>query len=398
MGTHRLSFDFDTPVDRTGSHSEKYDLRRARFGTDSVTPLWVADMDFAAPPEVQAALTARAAHPVYGYTCVPDSATQALCGWLARRHGWTVDSDTVRLAPGVVPTLYAAVAAFTEPGDAVIVQPPIYPPFFQAVQRQGRVLMENPLREGLDGYCIDFDHLEDCARRGARLLLFCSPHNPVGRVWTRAELTDLLLLARRHGLTILCDEIHADLVYAAADGADPHVQTHTPLACLADADDPLLTAVAPSKTFNIPGLGLSATVSTHAAVARRLANTFARTGVSVGNPFSLAGFEAAYAHGEAWLDACLGVLRANRDAVMAAVEAHPRLRAHAPQGSYLAWLDCRAAGLDDTQLQRAWVEAGLGLSPGIGFGAAGSGFMRLNFAVPPSQLRSCLSQLPQLLG
>jgi cystathionine beta-lyase len=199
-------------------------------------------------------------------------------------------------------------------------------------------------------------------------------------------------------LTILCDEIHADLVYAAADGADSHVQTHTPLACLADADDPLLTAVAPSKTFNIPGLGLSATVSTHAAVARRLANTFARTGVSVGNPFSLAGFEAAYAHGEAWLDACLGVLRANRDAVMAAVEAHPRLRAHAPQGSYLAWLDCRAAGLDDTQLQRAWVEAGLGLSPGIGFGAAGSGFMRLNFAVPPSQLRSCLSRLPQLLG
>lgn len=421
MGAGGLSgFDFDTPIDRTGTHSEKYDLRCQLFGTDAVEPLWVADMDFAAPPAVQQALAARVAHPVYGYTLIPDSVPQALAGWLARRHGWHVDAERISLVPGVVPTLYAAVAAFTRPGEAVIVQPPVYPPLFDAVTRQGRVLLENPLRQddcighagrlGTRRWCMDLEGLESLARRGARLLLLCSPHNPVGRVWGEDELRAVLDIARRHGMAILSDEIHADLVYvdsvhtahhapiapgaAAAASATPPPQ-HVPLGRLATADDVVVTAVAPSKTFNIPGLGLAAVVASSADPARALREVFDRMPVSVANPLGLAAFEAAYSQGDAWLDACLGVLARNRDTLMAAlgVPGAGRVQCLPPQATYLAWLDCRAARLDDAALARAWVDAGLGLSPGLRFGRGGSGFMRLNFAVSPSRIVGIANRL-----
>lgn len=394
------AFGFDTPVDRSGTQSEKYALRRQLFGTDAVEPLWVADMDFAAPPAVQAALAARVAHPVYGYTVVADSVPASLAAWLARRHGWTVDPALVRLAPGMVPTLYAAVAAFSEPGDGVVVQPPVYPPFFDAVTRQGRVLLESPLlessrRETPAGYAMDLDRLEALARGGARLLLLCSPHNPVGRVWREAELRSVLDIARKYGMTILSDEIHADLVYAPRHGAAANAPVHVPLGALATPDDAVVTAVAPSKTFNIPGLALSATLSSNSTVSRRLAAAFERMPVSVANPLSLAAFEAAYTHGEAWLDACLTVLRGNRDALFAALGGADRARVSglAPEATYLGWLDCRGAGLDDAGLMRGWVEAGLGLSAGARFGTGGRGFMRLNFAIPPSRMAACLRRV-----
>jgi len=386
VGAYPLSFDFDTPVDRSGTHSEKYALRHKLFGTDAVEPLWVADMDFAAPPAVQRALAERVAHPIYGYTVVPQTVPLALAGWLARRHAWEVDPAHIRLAPGMVPTLYAAVAAFTRAGDTVIVQPPVYPPFFEAVTRQGRALLENPLRETADGrYAMDLEQLEALAKGGARLLLLCSPHNPVGRVWREPELRALLDIARRHGMVILSDEIHADLVYAPRHGAAADAPPHTPLGRLATPEDAVITAVAPSKTFNMPGLGLSATVTAHHASAQRLQDAFERFPVSVADPLALAAFEAAYGEGDAWLDACLGVLRANRDALLAAARP-PRVVATAPAATYLAWLDCRGCGLDDAALLRAWVEAGLGLSAGARFGSGGRGFMRLNFAIPPARM------------
>ena len=393
-------FDFDTPVERVGTRSEKYDLRRRLFGTDAVEPLWVADMDFAAPPAVQAALAARVAHPVYGYTVVPDAVPEALSGWLARRHGWQVDSHRVALAPGVVPTLYAAVAAFTEPGQGVVVQPPVYPPLFDAVTRQGRVVLENPLlqgsgRESGAGYSMDLDRLEELARGGARLLLLCSPHNPVGRVWREDELRAVLDIARRHGMAILSDEIHADLVYAPRHGAAADAPLHIPLGRIATAEDAVATAVAPSKTFNIPGLGLSAVISSSDAVASRLAEAFGRLPVSVANPLGLVAFEAAYREGDTWLDACLDVLRANRDALFEALTSAVDgwVKGTPPEATYLAWLDCRGTGMEDTHLMRAWVEAGLGLSAGARFGVGGSGFMRLNFAIPPSRMADCLRRV-----
>ncbi len=389
------AFDFDTPIDRIGTHSETYDLRPRLFGTEAVEPLWVADMDFAAPPAVQAALAARVAHPIYGYTVVPDSVPLALCGWLARRHDWQVEPSSIRLAPGVVPTLYAAVSAFTRPGEGVVVQPPVYPPLFDAVTRQGRVVLENPLRETSSGHAMDLERLEALARGGARLLLLCSPHNPVGRVWREGELRAVLDIARRHGMAILSDEIHADLVYAPCHGAPEGSPKHIPLGRLVAPGDMVVTAVAPSKTFNIPGLGLSATIASDDLAARRLDDAFGRLPVSVADPFGLVAFEAAYAQGDAWLDACLTVLRGNRDALFKAlgpVEG-AGVQGHLPEATYLAWLDCRALGLDDADLMHAWVEAGLGLSAGTRFGTGGSGFMRLNFAIPPSRLAACLRRV-----
>jgi len=294
----------------------------------------------------------------------------------------------------VVPTLYAAVAAFSRPGEGVIVQPPVYPPLFDAVRRQGRLVLENPLRRTAAGWAMDVDQLEALAAGGARLLLLCSPHNPVGRVWSVAELKQVLDIARRHGVTILADEIHADLVYSPRHGAAADAPQHTPLGRLATPEDAVVTAVAPSKTFNIPGFGLSATVIANQAVSHAIDAVWSRMPVSVADPLALVAFEAAYRHGEPWLDACLGVLRGNRDALFAALtDAAPRITGILPDATYLAWLDCRGAGLDDAGLGEAWVLAGLGLSAGTRFGSGGSGHMRLNFAVPPRRMAGVIDRV-----
>lgn len=380
-----MSFDFDQIIERNGSASVKWDGRGAYFGTTEVTPLWVADMDFAAPEAITQALRARAEHPVYGYTLYPDSLYDALIGWLQRRHGWHVERDWIVLAPGVVPSLYATVHAFTQPGDGVIVQPPVYYPFFSAVTTPGRRLVENPLH--LDGgeYRIDFEHLEQCAR-DARLLMLCSPHNPVGRVWTADELRQVLAIARCHDLIILADEIHHDLIYPC--------ERHAPLASLTEAGDRIITAVAPSKTFNIPGLGLSALIVPDADHRKRMHASFDLLHAGNYNPFSIAAFEAGYRHGDAWLDALMAYLAETRDAVTTFASARlPGLRVTPAQGTYLLWLDCRALGLDDAAIKAMFIGAGAGLSPGAAFGTGGSGFMRLNIGAPRAPILAALERL-----
>lgn len=386
-----VGFDFDRVVARAGSGSLKYDARRETFGRADVIPLWVADMDFAAPPAVTEALMARAAHPVYGYHVVPEGIYQALIDWLRQRHGWQVEREWIVLCPGVVPSLYAAVPAFAAPGEAVIVQPPVYFPFFSAVTDTGRTLLENPLCLTGAGYAMDFDHLEACAAR-ARLLLLCSPHNPVGRVWRREELARLLEIAREYDLTVLSDEIHADLVYPG--------QRHIPLAVLAGDAPHIVTAVAPSKTFNIPGLGLSALVVPDTARRRALQEAFETLHVSVANPFSLAAFAAAYRDGGPWLDALLDYLQGTRDFVAAWLAGHlPAIRPLPAEGTYLLWLDCRALGLHDTELRDLFVkQAGVGMSPGPLFGTGGSGFMRMNIGAPRALIAEALQRIKAVIS
>ncbi len=391
-----MMFDFDWPIERSGSGSEKWDGRLARFGRADVVPLWVADMDFAAPPEVVQALMQRAAHPVYGYTQISEDAFVALRAWLRERFAWPVARDTLMLAPGVVPSIHAAILACSAPGEGIIVQPPVYAPFMGAVRQLGRRLLENPLQpvvtaDGMD-YAIDLPGLERCAAAGGRMLLLCSPHNPVGRVWREDELRAVLDIARRHRLTVFADEIHADLVYAG--------HRHLPLATLATDADQVLTAVAPSKTFNVPGLGLSALVIESVSVRAAVQRVFDDWHWRAGNPFSLVAFVAAYRHGSPWLDALLDTLGRNRDLVADGIRrhwhgVHPVL----PQGTALMWLDCRGLELDDVALQHFFVErCGLGLSPGIQFGTVGSGFMRLNFATQPERLRAAIAQAAQAFG
>lgn len=379
-------FDFDHEIDREGSHSVKYDGRQGMFGKSDVIPVWVADMDFATPPAVTRALAQRAAHPIYGYTLFPDSLYDSLIDWMLRRHGWTIQRDWIVMCPGVVPSLNAAVMAFTQPGESVIIQPPVYFPFFSAVTQTGRKLIPNPLQLENDRYTIDFDHLEQCAKN-ARLLLLCSPHNPVGRVWNSDELERLLAIAAKHDVVVFSDEIHADLIY-------PGHQHHA-IATLPQNTGKIITAVAPSKTFNIPGLNLSTLIIPDQSIRNSIMQVFNNMHVSASNPFSITAFETAYREGEAWLDDLLIYLRDTRDSVTAFLATHlPEIKIIQPEGTYLLWLDCRALDMTDAQLKHFFIhEAGVGMSPGILFGNEGSGFMRLNIGAPRRTILSVLEHI-----
>lgn len=349
-------------------------------------PLWVADMDFSAPEAVTQALVARAQHTIYGYTDYPESLYTAMQAWFHRRHDWNIARESILMCPGVVPSIYAAITALTAVGDKVIIQSPVYHPFFSAVQDTQRTLVDNPLRLDDNHYRMDLEHLAQCAEAGAKVLVLCSPHNPVGRVWQKTELQALLAVARRYGLIIISDEIHADLIF-------PN-QQHIPIATLAE-DVPIITAVSPSKTFNIPGLGLSAIVANDAAQREAIQQIFTHWHVSNTNPFSICGFEAAYQHGEAWLDDLMPYLDETRLAIKSYLEkVLPEVTLISSEGTYLLWLDCRAMGLSDTELHRFFIEqAKVAMSPGTLFGKAGSGFMRLNIAAPRKMVLAALASM-----
>lgn len=386
-----MSFDWDRTISREDTACVKYDARAGYFGTADVMPLWVADMDFAAPQAVTQALSARAAHPVYGYSFYPESLYTALIDWLQQRHGWAVQREWIVMAPGVVPSLHAAALAFAEPGQGVIAQPPVYTPFFTSVTTTGRQLVLNPLRLAEGRYHIDFEHLEQCAADGARLLFLCSPHNPVGRVWQAQELQEILRIARQYDLVVLSDEIHADLVYP-----DHH---HTVLAALAQHGERVITAMAPSKTFNIPGLGLSCLIVPHAEDRAAMLKVFDSLHLNNCNPFSSAAFEAAYREGAAWLDSLMHYLQESREFVRDYLQAYlPQIKLIQPEGTYLLWLDCRDLNRNDEQLKEFFVrQAKVGMNPGVSFGENGSGFMRLNIGAPRAVVAEALKRIVHAL-
>jgi cysteine-S-conjugate beta-lyase len=381
-----LSDSFNFEIDRTGTSSTKYDGRQAMFGHAGVMPLWVADMDFAAPAAVTEALISRAAHPIYGYTLIPDSLYTSLIDWLKRRHDWQVEREWIILCPGVVPSLNIAIMALTKLDDPVIIQPPVYYPFFSAVTKTGRKLSANPLRLEQERYSMDMGNLAEQAAT-ARMLLFCSPHNPVGRVWSKPELKELLDIAKRYELIIASDEIHADLVY-------PETKHHI-LSKLTDCPDQIITAVAPSKTFNIPGLNLSALIVPNAKYRTAITKYLEMMHVSVANPFSVVAFETAYRQGGAWLDSLMAYLASSRGTIQRYLTEHlPEIRVITPEGTYLVWLDCRALGMSDEELGNFFIsEAGIGMSPGILFGKEGSGFMRMNIGAPRHQIKLALENI-----
>ncbi|AFJ02532.1 Putative aminotransferase [Methylophaga frappieri] len=380
-------FDFDQRLQRAATGAQKYDNRKALFGRDDVIPLWVADMDFACPSAVTAALQARAAHPIYGYHLFPDTLYQAIQAWYLKRFDWQINKTDLMMCPGVVPSIHACINALTEPGDGVIVQPPVYFPFFSAVTETGRKLIENPLLATENGYRMNLVSLAEQARH-AKLFILCSPHNPVGRVWDEYELRALLAIAEQTGLVILSDEIHADLLLAQSQ--------HTPLAKLA-APGQVITAISASKTFNIAGLNLSSLVVPDPAQKQAIDAEFKRWHVSAANPFSIVATEAAYRSGEAWLDALLDYVEQTRQQVCAFFAAQmPFIRITPIQGTYLLWLDCRALKMNDNALQNFWVQqAGVGLSPGSLFGTGGNGFMRMNLAAPRNMILQACQQMAE---
>ena len=393
---------FDQVISREGTQSHKYDGRLATFGTNDVTPMWVADMDFAVPEAITKALQARASHCIYGYSVAPENLYEAVLDWLFVKHQWQVKREWIVLTPGVVPSLNLVVAALTAENAGVIVQPPVYFPFFSAVTNQNRRLIENRLAiqndaAGNSYYEMDFEQLDSCAK-DAELLLLCSPHNPVGRVWTKDELLKLLAIAKRHDLIILSDEIHADLVY---DNAKHQVLSRLAIESeQASSSYPheqhgIITAISPSKTFNIPGLGLSALIVPNAKHRQAIQLHLNKMGVSVTNPFNLVAFEAAYREGGDWLNALMAYLQNTCDEAITFINANlPKIKVIRPQGTYLLWLDCRELNLDDEALKRLFVrEAKLGLSPGTIFGCGGEGFMRMNIGTQKNNVMAALRRL-----
>ncbi|WP_457597283.1 MalY/PatB family protein [Hydrogenimonas sp.] len=387
---------FDTPVDRGGTYSVKYGERRAKFGTEAVLPLWVADMDLPAPACVTEALKRRAEHPIYGYTLYPPRFFEAIAEWMARRHGWRVETEAIVPVPGVVPALNLLVETLTEPHEAVLVQTPVYHPFLRLGKNHGRRLLTNPLRYEGGRYTIDFDDFRSKAAE-AKLFVLCSPHNPVGRAWHREELAQMGRICLEEGCLVVSDEVHADILYPP--------RRHIPFASLSpEAAAITVTLNAPSKTFNIAGLATAYAIVIDDSLRRRFRAALRRYDLTMGNLFGITALMAAYEEGEAWLESLLAYLRQNADFVEDWLETHaPAIRPAPLEATYLMWLDCRGLGLDDEALARFFIEeAKLGLNEGRSFGPGGSGFMRLNIATPrvvleeaTARLGAALSRLPE---
>ncbi|WP_136255481.1 MalY/PatB family protein [Onishia niordana] len=384
-----MQFDFATPVARR--HPDWPSQKWQRYDAD-VAPLWVADMDFRSPPAVIDALEARVAHGVFGYGVVPDSLREALCDWSREHYAWPIKPEWQHWLPGVVPALHLASLAFTAPGDGILTVTPIYPPFLKVAERTGRVAQFAALAEpeaSGEPWQLDLAALEAAITPETRLLLWCQPHNPTGRVWRHTELEGLAELVERHDLLVVSDELHCDLLLD--EGA-----SHRPLA----ASFPMLasriiTLWAPSKTFNLAGLTAACAVIPDANLRRQFIAA-GRGLLPDVNVMGLVAAEAAYRHGEPWRQALLETLRGHRIRLAEAVAGWPGVAMSAPQSTYLAWLDLRHAGLGESPQRVLLDEARVALSDGADFGWPG--FVRLNFGTTRSQLAEALQRLDQVLA
>ncbi|NLI20292.1 MAG: putative C-S lyase [Clostridiales bacterium] len=391
-----MTFDaafFDEPIDRRGTDCEKWDAIATPEERD-LLPMWVADMDFRCAPAVTDALLKRAAHPVYGYTRQSEAAVEAMLGFLHRRHGLSLTPDQQLMLPCVVTGLKAAVRALTGPGDAVLVQPPVYGPFFASVLGNGRKVMENRLLPGADGrYAMDWEGLEAALAGPVKLALVCNPHNPVSRVWTREEMARLYALCVKHGVTLAADEIHADFVYDRDTFAS---------ALLLDEREeaPILVFASASKTFNLAGLQQAVLLTRNPTLREAIGAQLRHAGAVSGNIFAMTATEAAYRHGDAWLDGLLAYLDTGRKRLTEAIaRALPSAVITPIEATYLAWADLRAYGLSTAELMRRTREEGVVFSSGLSFDRAmGEGFLRINFACPHRQTLEAVARLEKALA
>lgn len=379
-------FSFDEGVTRAGTNCEKWDERKAVFGTEDVLPMWVADMDFAAPQPVIDAMARRVAHGAFGYTAITDADYDAVTGWMKRRHNLDVEKSDVLFSPGVVDSLRVAVAAVTEPGDTVVILTPVYGPFYASAEAAQCHIRRCPLVQDEDGWHIDYSDLEAAFKAGAKALMLCNPHNPVGRVWTRAELEVVCSLARENNVTVISDEIHADLEM-------PGYRV-TPILSVEPNAIQLISA---TKTFNLAALRHSSVLIKNADLRARFKAEYDKRGIDGINLFGALAQRTAYSEGEAWLNELLAYIDDNRRVVEEALDGtivkYSRLEA-----TYLMWLDMRALNLNQKDLMRFVIEkARLGLNDGTSFGEEGAGFVRLNLATPRKNVVEAMARLTAAL-
>ena len=383
-----MVYNFDEVVDRSGTDCIKHDMLRPFFGEDDILPLWVADMDFRTPDFIMEAVRKRLDHEVLGYTFRSQGFYDSITGWVKRRHNWDIRKEWISFSPGVVSAITASVLAFTRPGDKVIVQPPVYFPFFECVRGTKRRLVENPLKMVDGRYQFDLEDLKSKIDSKTRMLLLCSPHNPGGMVWKKEELTALDDICRRHNILVVSDEIHADLLFEG--------NKHTPYASLGEETaSRTIVAMAPSKTFNIAGLSTSFVVIQNPALKKSYEKLMQTMHIHMGNIPGTVALEAAYAHGDDWLSQMMAYVQANYAFLESFMHQHlPKVGVMRPEATFLVWLDFRAYGMKDKQLNRFIVShARTGLNNGGRFGTGGDGFMRINTGCPRSVLGEGLQRL-----
>jgi cystathionine beta-lyase len=381
------TYNFDELIDRTHTNCIKYDGRKIFFGNEDLLPLWVADMDFRTPDFIIDAVKKRAEHELFGYTFRGDSYNQSIVSWLKRRHNWEIKPEWISFSPGVVAGLTLAIEALSKPGDGVILQPPVYFPFFDSVKGTGREMIENPLRIENGRYYFDLDDLKKKITPKTRLLLLSNPHNPGGMAWNREELSQLAQICLENKILIISDEIHSDLIFEGYQ--------HTTLAGISDEiAQNCVICMAPSKTFNTAGLTTSFLVIPNKRHLVAYERVMRLPHLHMGNIFGTVALEAAYTHGDGWLAQLMQYLQGNYTLLEQFFQENlPEVKVMKPEATYLIWLDFSAFGLSDDVLNQKLIDAGVGLNRGTQFGKQGNGYMRINIGCPKSTLQEALYRI-----
>ena len=399
-----MKYNFDKETDRAGTHTAKWEtiqsdvdahihVRTDRFlGLDRALPMWIADMDFRSPKPVVDTLTKRAKHGIYGYTEKSESYSSAVADWMKSRHNWDIQPNWIVTTPGVVPALAMLARTFVKTGEKVIIQPPVYYPFRLALEFNDIEVVENPLIFEDSRYRMDFDDLAAKARDPqTKMLILCSPHNPVGRVWSRGELTRLAEICRANDVLVVSDEIHGDLTFT------PFVSFGT---LAEDLAQNAVVCTAASKTFNLAGLSNSNIIIPNASLREKFEKYLLNNALLGTNLFGRIATETAYIHGAEWLDQLLEYLSGTLDFMEAYFAKHiPQIRMIRPEGTYLVWLDCRALGLDSSSLHHFFLDhARVYLENGSVFGTEGEGFLRMNIATPRKLVKEALRRMREAVG
>jgi cystathionine beta-lyase len=383
-----MVYDFNEIIDRKTTYAEKYSALESVFGREDLISLWVADMDFRTARPIVEALRERVENSIFGYTVRPDSYMESVCRFQKKRKDWDIDRKLMSFSIGVVPSISMIIKELTGPQDKIIIQTPVYHPFYNAVKNAPRELMESPLKENNGRFYMDFEDLEDKARQGAKYIILCSPHNPVGRVWLQEELEQLGDICLKYGIKVISDEIHSDLILWG--------NKHIPFASVSESMREITTTcISASKTFNLAGLQSAVVVFPNIESKDKFDAAWARLHLECNNCLSMVATQAAYEYGEEWLVQLIKYLEENISFIMEYCGKYiPTIKPVCPEGTYLVWLDCRQLGMNGEQLAGFMVDkAGLAMTSGTYFGSKGEGYMRMNAACPRSILEKAMSQL-----
>ena len=383
-----MKYNFDEVVNRKGTNSVKWDNLKEIYGREDILPLWIADMDFKAPEPVLKALQDKLNHGVFGYNIKSDSLYESIINWVKKRYNWDIKKEWILFTPGVVVALNIAVHEFVQEGEQVVIQPPVYPPFFRVLDNNNVVPNLNPLIHNGDKFVIDYEGLEKSLNNNTKAIILCNPHNPVGRVWTKEELSKLGGICLKNNLIIISDEIHGDLTYEGYKA--------TPMASIShELEQNTITFIAPSKTFNIAGLATSIAIIPNENLRKVFERGVEKQEIGKITTFGGTALEAAYTSGEEWLDQAMEYIEANADYTIDYINKNiPEIKVEKPEGTYLLWLDFKSLNKTEEEIHNALVNVGkVGLNDGKSYGEEGIGFFRINVACPRATLEEGLKRI-----